>query len=302
MIFSELYSVYYNTVAKILTKVLAGPSTSKELEKIVAENAFGESVLTVLPSLKDGRWQLMREDLTTSLEHIPSMPTTLLQKQWLKAISLDPRIKLFGVEIEGIDDVEPLFTPDDYYVYDKYGDGDPFDDADYVERFRFLMSAIREQAPIEVNITNKNGKNVYTKCIPKRLEYSQKDDKFRLITSGCRIMPTINLSKITSCSRYIGGQNIRKTKNPTYYKTLTLQVTDERNGLERVMLHFAHFEKRAEKIGRNEYIVRIKYDYNDESEIVVRVLSFGPLVKVIESESLVGHIKDKLLQQKICDN
>ena len=300
MIFSELYSVYYNTVAKIISKALDGQTAEKELQKVVSESAFGESVLTILPSLKNGSWQIMRPDLTTILENKPSMPMTLLQKQWLKAISLDPRIKLFGVELEGLDDIEPLFTSEDYYVYDKYGDGDPYCDEGYIERFRFLVSAIRDQAPIEVNLVNKNGKTIYTRCIPKRLEYSKKDDKFRLITGGCRVMPTINLSKITSCSRYNGEGKIRTTKQATHYETLTLQITDERNGLERVMLHFAHFEKRAEKIGKNDYIVHIKYDYNDESEMVVRVLSFGPLVRVIGPESFICHIKEKLRQQKSC--
>ncbi|MBO5840951.1 MAG: hypothetical protein J6Q86_05970, partial [Methanobrevibacter sp.] len=50
------------------------------------------------------------------------------------AISLDPRIKLFDVKFEGLDDVEPLFTPDDYCIYDKYGDGDPFEDEGYIKR------------------------------------------------------------------------------------------------------------------------------------------------------------------------
>ena len=135
MIFSELYSAYYNTVAAILSRVTDGEHSEKELQKIVTERAFGESALTILPALKSGKWQLMRPDLTTPLTHKPTMPLTTLQKQWLKAISLDPRVKLFGVTFPDLEDVEPLFTSEDYYVYDKYSDGDPFEYEEYIRQF-----------------------------------------------------------------------------------------------------------------------------------------------------------------------
>jgi hypothetical protein len=119
MIFSELYSAYYNTVAAILAAVLEGERSERELQRIVSARAFGESALTILPSLKGGKWQLLNADITTPLEHKPTMPLTDLQKRWLKSISLDPRIKLFDIELPELCGVEPLFTPADYYVYDK---------------------------------------------------------------------------------------------------------------------------------------------------------------------------------------
>ena len=119
MIFSELYSAYYNTVAAILSAIIVGEHSEQELQKIVADYAFGESVLTIMPSLKSEKWQLVHSDMTTPLEHKPTIPLTTLQKRWLKAISLDPRVKLFGVEFPDFEDVEPLFTSADYYIYDQ---------------------------------------------------------------------------------------------------------------------------------------------------------------------------------------
>ena len=43
MIFSELYSAYYNTVAGVLRTAVQRPIDKKELRAIVEENAFGES-------------------------------------------------------------------------------------------------------------------------------------------------------------------------------------------------------------------------------------------------------------------
>ena len=170
MIFSELYSAYYNTVAAIISDILDGEHSEKELQKIVSKRAFGESLLTVMPSLKTEKWQLVHPDMTTSIEHKPTMPLTTLQKQWLKAISLDPRVKLFGVEFPNLDDAEPLFTPEDYYVYDKYSDGDPFEDEEYIRQFKVILEAIRNDSQIKFEMVNRNGKTMYIRCHPKRLE------------------------------------------------------------------------------------------------------------------------------------
>jgi len=296
MIFSELYSAYYNTVSEIISKMIDGERDEREFRRIVSERAFGESSATILPSLKSGKWQLARSDMSTVIRHKPTLPLTDLQKRWLKAISLDPRVKLFGVEIGGLDDVEPLFTPEDYLIYDKYCDGDDYEDEGYIERFRIILGAIRDGVPLKINMVNKNGKDVYAKCMPLRLEYSEKDDKFRLVTDGCRYLHTVNLSKIRMVNYC--GESFRHIDRKVQYDTVTLRINDERNALERCMLHFAHFEKRAEKVGKGEYLLHVRFDHKDESEIVIRVLSFGPRVKAEAPDSFVELIKKKLIAQK----
>ena len=79
MIFSELYSAYYNTVAAIISAILDGDHSEQKLQKIVVDRAFGESVLTILPALKSEKWQLVHSDMTTKLEHKPTIPLSLLQ-------------------------------------------------------------------------------------------------------------------------------------------------------------------------------------------------------------------------------
>ena len=301
MIFSELYSAYYNTVAAILCRVLLGDRSEKELQGIVAERAFGESVLTILPSLKSGKWQLLRPDMTTPIVHKPTVPLSTLQKRWLKAISLDPRIRLFGVEMPGLSDVEPLFTPSDYYVYDKYGDGDPFEDEEYIRQFRVVLEAIRRGTQIKFEMTTRKGNTMFVRCRPLRLEYSEKDDKFRVITAGWRAASTVNLARMKGCVHYTGEKMPAVTERAEKYDTLTLRVIDERNALERVMLHFAHFEKQAERIDKKTYILKIRYAQDDEPEMVIRILSFGPLVEVIGSEDLRNLVIEKLKKQKSCE-
>ena len=300
MIFSELYSAYYNAIASIIAEVIEGEHSEKELQKVVTERAFGESVLTIMPSFKSEKWQLVHPDLTTALEHKPTMPLTTLQKQWLKAITLDPRMKLFGVEIPGLEGVEPLFTQEDYHVYDKYSDGDPFEDEEYIRQFRVILEAMRKGTQIKFEMTNRFGKPMFIRCHPVRLEYSEKDDKFRLVTAGWRSVSTVNLAKIRACVHYTGEKPLDNEVREKLYDIITLKVTDERNALERVMLHFAHFEKQAEKLDKNTYLLKIKYAHDDEPEMVIRILSFGPLVEVIGSENFKKLVIEKLKKQKNC--
>lgn len=91
MIFSELYSAYYNTVAKIMEAAFNPEATEKDLQRCVMEEAFSESVLTILPALKSGKWPLLHEDLSPVLLHKPTMPLTNLEKRWLKAIAVRHR-------------------------------------------------------------------------------------------------------------------------------------------------------------------------------------------------------------------
>ena len=300
MIFSELYSAYYNAIAAILSGILSGERSERELQRLVTEHAFGESVLTILPSLKGGKWQLMHGDMTTPLRHPPTMPLTTLQRRWLKAISLDPRIRLFGVELSGLEGVEPLFTPADYCIYDRYSDGDPFEDPEYVRRFRILLRAIADGTQVKLRMTNRKGSTMFVRCRPVRLEYSEKDDKFRVITVGWRAVSTVNLARISGCEPYTGKAPLSDGEREAVYDTVTVRITDERNTLERFLLAFAHFEKRAERMEENRYLVRIRCLAEDEAELAIRILSFGPTVEVLGSEPFRAMIVERLKKQKSC--
>ena len=145
---------------------------------------------------------------------------------------------------------------------------------------------------------NQRGGQSYVRCFPERLEYSEKDDKFRIITRGDRFVSTVNLSKIHGCSLYNGEHRLSSASvHKPSCASVTIKITDERNALERVMMHFAHFEKQAERLDKKTYILTIKYDKSDEMEMVIRILSFGPMVTVVEPESFVHLIRARLERQ-----
>lgn len=299
MIFNEIYGAYFNTVSHILAEAVKNPVDKARLREIVEKYAFSESIISIENSFQLQKWQLLLPNGTTPIKNIPDIPLSLTEKRWLKAISLDPRIRLFDCDIEFDEEIEPLFTPDDYYVFDKYSDGDPYEDKEYIKNFRLILSAIKASVPLDIHIINKKSNDIEIIAIPEYLEYSEKDDKFRLILAGSKNGSVVNLGRIKSCEIYDGGFRYKadyKSENKKY--SITLELKNERNSLERVMLHFSHYEKYSEKIDDENYKVRIYYDKSDEAEVLIRVLSFGPLIRVTKPRSLVYFIKKRLLNQK----
>jgi len=230
------------------------------------------------------------------------MPLTVIQKRWLKAISLDPRIRLFVDEPMELPDVEPLFLAEDVVLFDRYADGDDYENDTYIRNFRLILDAIRSRYPLYIETVNRQGCAKQMAVMPEYLEYSEKDDKFRLIGSGHRHGVIVNLGRITGCRRcaisYDGSYFGRKMRRRP--ERVVFELADRRNALERVLMHFAHFEKQAEKIGADRYRVMINYEKEDETELVIRILSFGPMVKVTAPQSFVNLIRERLVDQKSC--
>ena len=301
MIFHEIYSVYYQTVAKILEEALDHPLKQDEICNIIEKYAFSESILSIESALREQKWQLLKSDGTTIFKNDPSMPLTTIQKRWLKSICQDPRIHLFQDDLKEIEfpEIEPLFTPNDFYIFDQYQDGGDYTDESYIRNFRMILDAIKNQYPLKITTYNHKGKKVSMKILTKYLEYSEKDDKFRVAGFGSRLGGTVNLGRIISCERTKTAENTELIHRiPPRKRRVIFELEDERNALERVLLHFAHFPKKAEKIEENRYHIMVDYDKDDETEMVIRILSFGPMIKVVQPEHFINLIKERLRKQK----
>jgi hypothetical protein len=306
MLFSEIYSAYYNTVAAIIACSQKNELDSDSLYGIVKDSAFPESYLTIGSSLETGKWPLIKEDYSTNIKNFPTMPLTLLQKQWLKALIFDKRFKLFvSPQVQSrlekdLQDIEPLFEQKDFYLYDKYLDADPYDDEVYIKNFHTILDAVHQKKLIQVEYTGRFGQKDIFVCSPSKIEYSEKDDKFRIISKVKNKVTILNVARIISCE-IIGEKNdvaISENGLPKKRRArVVLEIYDDRKAMERIMLAFAHFEKSAIQVDENTYRLTINYDSFDETELVIRVLSFGPMVKVLEPENFVSLIKQRIEKQ-----
>lgn len=282
MLFSEIYGNYYHTVAHILKEAVQGNLNGKSLNRIVQEEAFGESMMTIPDALMNGRWGLLTSDYDTPIRNAPTMPLTILEKRWMKALLLDPRMQLFEPDMTGLEDAQPLFQPDWIVYYDRYMDGDPYADLQYIQNFRCILTALREGRQLKVLFTDGKGNDHHAAISPLYLEYSEKDDRFRLVGESYRHL-SVNVSRIKHC-QVLDREAYCSENNDDMTKVLTLLLTDERNALERFLLHFSHLKKETKRLDEKHYQIRLYYDSHDETEMLIRILSFGIWVQVLEPE------------------
>lgn len=344
MLFHEIYGTYFSVIAAILKRAETGTMTRKDLLRITSERAFGESILTIPDALTDGTWPLLDEELKTCLRHAPSVPVTALQLRWLKTILNDPRVRLFAPDgarsasgesgaagrasaepgqtydtsqdsavrsetgtfeylREILKVVEPLYDPRDIIYFDRNGNPDPFEDPDYIGKFRTVLCALRAKKSLHIRYagSSREHEGIF---IPLYLEYSEKDDQFRLRAaaasktgSGMRGQCTLRMASILKCSIAGSFGTDTGSSDSAERRSVTLELTDERNALERALLHFSDLEKETTALGQNRYRIRILYYAEDESEILIRILSFGPMIRVISPESFVKKIRDRIDRQ-----
>ena len=302
-IFSEVYGTYYNIVAKILGQAVSGGLTLEQLKRIVYKEGYEESALELLPALEDESWLLLTKDFKTPLQYKPTMPLTLLQKRWLKALLLDERVRLFFTDAElaeeekALQEVEPLYRPEQFVFFDRFVDGDDYKNARYRENFQQIMQAIKQRVAVDASYrTNKDNVIVWTNLVPMDLEYSAKDDKFRLqCMAGVRHV-TLNLGKIITVEL---GEPLEKEppQHAVPQEKLVLELVDERHTMMRALMHFSDLAKETEKLDDTHYLLTVYYDKSDETEMVYRVLSFGPTMKVKEPEGFVELVKERLTEQ-----
>lgn len=296
MLFHEIYGKYYQTVGTLLQHAAQkGSLSQQEIRRIVSETAFSESTFYI-PEAIQHSWLLMDENGESVLQNVPTRPFTLIEKRWLKAILQDPRIRLFDLPEQGLEDIEPLFTQDMFCWFDRYEDGDPYEDSGYIQNFRHLTQAILQKQNVKLLFKGANGMQTHF-CFPYRLEYSEKDDKFRLLAIQKEHPLILNLSKIVSCE-LLEPASVAPMIPELQKAKLVLELINQRNALERVMLHFSHLEKETVQLDRKKYRITLWYEPRDERELLIRVLSFGPRLKVVEPASMVEQIKNRIKNQQ----
>lgn len=296
MLFHEIYGKYYQAVTQILRQASEnGNISQREIRRIVSASAFSESTMYIPEAVK-GNWFLLNDEGESVLQTPPECPLTMVEKRWMKAILQDPRIRLFDLPKQGLEDVQPLFTQDMFCWFDRYEDGDSYEDPRYIRNFRTFMQAIVQKRIIKLFYRGSNGEQLYS-CIPYRLEYSEKDDKFRLLALQNERPVILNMSKIQSCELLEETPPLKEIPKLQKVK-LVLELRDYRNALERAMLHFSHLEKETKQLEKGMYRITLWYEPRDERELLIRILSFGPVLRIVEPDSVVSQIKHRIGKQK----
>ncbi len=313
-IFSEIYNCYYQVLKHLLCRQDA--LTIQNIHKQVCNEGFEESMLSIIPKLESGTWNLFERNGNLYRSKISSSFTTPLsdlEKSYLKALLSDPRIELFLnkkqlAELSSmLSSVNPLWTKEQFYYYDCFSDGDPYTDEKYRSNFRTLLYAQKKCQYTDIDYTSPKGTRLHHHYLPARLEYSVKNDKFRLLALKHTKYNKTKL-EILNVARIQNVQLIEKTfssdydlnsliRNSYYREPLKLHIKNQRNALERAMLHFANYEKNTTKIDEDTYECLIYYNKSMETELLIEVLSFGPMLIVKGNEWFLKKLKERLTRQ-----
>ena len=286
-------------------------------ERIIKEEKSASSL-----SSKKAQYQMHKN----KLQNISIFPLSIIEKMWLKSIYLNPRIELFIDDDfpkpkPKLRDVEPLFDWKDFVLFDQYTDGDPFKDKHYRNIFQKVLKAVRKEARLEIkfrkpdNTVSFSSDGTY-EIEPKTgigklyidteyLEYSERDNKFRLIGNNPRFgRNMVNIASIVEC-REVEKRKFPNPKFPNaqsdnaFQSEVIFELFDSNNVLERFLLNFSHYEKDSEYMKESgKYRIKITYDKADETDLLIRTLSFGPHVKVLEPSDFVELIRERLRKQR----
>ena len=316
-LFSEIYSCYYRIVDRILTEAERRPLTEGEMEQICRSLGFSESSLYLLPKLLGGEWQLLTADGSRNYRALTrghgALPLTRLQRSWLKTLLTDDRFRLFFTDEElsllrrCTEDAELLWQPGDIEYYDRYTDRDPYGSPGYREIFQTLLHAIPRRQYVNISYQSEKGNRVAHHYLPLKLEYSEKNDRFRLLAvprkeRRCARIVTLNLRGVRRAEPLPVCEeddfDFEEIVRKSYYnEPLRLMIKNQRNALERTMLHFSNYEKKTKKIDEDTWECLIYYNHAMETELLIEVLSFGPAVKVTGPETFLRQIRERLQRQ-----
>ncbi len=314
-VFSEIYGAYYRIAARAMREKTV---TDDEVYELIRSLGFRDSALflpqKLLPQNDGSDWGLLRRNADGSLSRITENPPpavlTLLQKRWLKSKLADPRFRLFFDDEtlrrleERLADIKPLYRLEHFRYFDKFTDGDDYADPLYRENFRVILSAIKSRELLKIAYTSGHDKRICFTCLPLNIEYSEKNDKLRVLTRkyrNGRILSggVINIGRIDAIERtgrfFTGDINAPFTKPRN---SVTVYVASERNAVERFLMAFASYEKRADRdLENGGCVVTLHYDKSDETELLICLLSFGAAVEILSPGELRRQAAKRVARQ-----
>ena len=313
-LFSEVYNCYFQVIKALMEKNRR--ISEQELGAYIRNNCFEESIVYLLPKLTENGWGFYEKKdgmLFARLSEGFYVPLTDLQKSYLKAILADEKIGLFFSEAEMAKlnavfaDVQPLFMPEDFYYYDRFSDKDDYQEPNYKKHFQMITEAIQKHEYLDILYESGTNRRIYHSYLPCQLEYSVKNDRFRLLAfkvhTGYRpemeILNVNRMVKVVSTHRTARRMpDFARCLQQSYCREpVRIIIKNQRNALERAMLQFANYEKSTRKTEDGTYECRIYYNKKMETELLIEVLSFGPMLRVVGNEEFLKLVKERVRRQ-----
>ena len=298
-IFSELFSQDYNITLKVIRELLSkhiDVNTAKDLINIISK--FTDSY-----NIQERLSNYLSEMYLPDNTNIKDPPLSTLQKKWIYSLFQDPRIKLF-IDSELEFKIKTFDFNNILVYYDQKCDGDPYDDELYQRVFKTLLKAIKENRICK--LVSKNQECILAKpierFIPKQIEYSERDDKFRVLGISLNNDYSANLQQVLAISRIVEcvlGDVDKSNYSFEEFKkeSIKLEITNIYDTVDRFLRDFSDMDTFVKKLNDNTFEVELTYYLIDQREIIIRILEYGPNVKVIGPEKFLRSFKERLQLQ-----
>lgn len=286
-IFNEVFNLDYEKSGNCIIQHLKGSDIQSNG---LFKNDFDLTALDIF-ELKDNSINIFYDLL----------PLTKIEIQWLKYCVNNPKAKLF-LEENQLSKLKEIFTVEENDLpissinyYDKFKSHNEIADTDiYIDNFKKIVKAFTDDKVVKINYKSVNNSTRTVNI--GLLEYSNKDDKFRIHCKKENSVSIYNLEKINSVEilsdsydRNLAEKNI-KNYILNQRKEITLEFTNVKNIPDRLLTEFTPWEKLCTRLD-DRYNVTIKYDKQDSLEIVTRLLPYGKNIKILND---TGNVKSEL--------
>lgn len=260
------------------------------------------------------------------------LPLTKMEVRWLKTVLEDPLARIFLNEEQITMILETLnvapyevrsFMMESINYFDRYnlekrfitGNKKKSQEKRHTVREIFFLKtinqAIENEQMLKIVFKNWKGEKIYITCAPVWVEYSRRDDVFRLwyINRGKNEIRIINISRILQVlvqqERKFDKNEQRIKMRELYAKTMTSIKVEfyqgDKNLQDRLLTEFSIWKKKCTFNSETQkYTITLYYSSLDEKEIVIRLLSYGPYIKVIADEDnyVLVELKERIIAQR----
>lgn len=260
------------------------------------------------------------------------LPITKIEVRWLLSVLEDPLAKIF-LSTKQIDSIRYCLARapfrmeklqiDAINYFDRYNLEDRIsmgkkhiaqkgrvNDKDLLH-IRTLYEAIIKEQKLHVVYRNWAGQKRYVTCAPLRIEYSRRDDVFRLwhVQNSKSQIRIINIPRIIHIEELVDKhfdlKEQREILDKLYDKTMTSIQIEFYQGVknlpDRILTEFSLWKKKCVYDSSEcKFVMTLYYSVLDEKEIMIRLLSYGPYIRIIASDDnyILKEIKARIKTQR----
>ncbi len=309
--YHEIYGKYYQIIFELLN---SKPKTEREINDYIREKGYEESFLYLDAERLVNDYHLFEKRgnvyYPKTINKIPQVFTNE-QKSWIFTMLFDEKSKLF-LSNNAINQYKETLNDDVLYTNEEYQYLFQDKDVDIISPkfaglFKIIQKAIADNMNLHLTFISSHKNYTHKLVAPMKIEYSMQDQKIRLIAIEYRNKQPKRMIRIR-LSNVIGYRVVNRDAEIDfeYFKNkelslepLIIEVYPVLNGIERVFIELSNYKREAiyDK-ERNLSIMKIYYEKADEMDLVLKMLSFGKVVKVVSDGFIKEEVLRRLLLQK----